>query len=120
MKWSFLFRAILILTSILIIACDVKNESLSSDESPSTSSSANFIQCEGERPSICTHIYKPVCASVDTGIRCVTTPCPGVEFKTYGNACSACADSAVDGFVEGECSSSSDNSSSRPSDTQEE
>ena len=120
MKQSFLFRAILILAVTLISACEDKKESFSSNDAELPTSSTDFIQCEGERPTICTHIYKPVCGSIDTGIRCVTTPCPSVEFKTYGNACFACADNAVDGFIEGECPSGSDNSSSNPAEIHQE
>ena len=47
--------------------------------------------CSTPRPEACTLQYLPVCATVDTGIRCVTTPCPSTVQKTYGNACSACA-----------------------------
>lgn len=53
------------------------------------------IQCPEERSQICTHEYRPVCATRDTGIRCVTAPCPSSEEKTYGNACTACADTKV-------------------------
>lgn len=51
--------------------------------------------CTEPRPQACTREYSPVCASRDTGIRCVTTPCPSTEWKTYGNACDACADEKV-------------------------
>lgn len=59
--------------------------------------------CEEPRPEMCTMDYRPVCALRDTGIRCVTTPCDSAEWKTYSNACSACSDKDVIGFVEGEC-----------------
>lgn len=52
---------------------------------------------------MCTREYKPVCANRDTGIRCVTTPCPAAEWKTYGNACDACSDKAVTGYRPGAC-----------------
>ncbi len=35
----------------------------------------------------CPLIWEPVCGSIDTGIRCVTTPCPSTEEKTFGNVC---------------------------------
>lgn len=59
--------------------------------------------CEDPRPQICTRDYRPVCATRDNGIRCVTTPCPSTETATYGNACDACADPAVYYHQPGEC-----------------
>ncbi len=40
-------------------------------------------------PIVCTKEYAPVCASVETGIVCITTPCETVAEKTFGNACEA-------------------------------
>jgi hypothetical protein len=51
----------------------------------------------------CIEIYQPMCALRDTGVRCVTTPCPSEEWKTYGNVCSACRDPDVMGYKQGEC-----------------
>lgn len=65
-----------------------------------------LIQCPDNRPEACTQIYQPVCGLVDTGIRCITTPCPSAEFKTFGNACTACSDNNVTGYNEGECPAS--------------
>ena len=59
--------------------------------------------CTDPRSPICTMEYLPVCGQRDTGIRCVTTPCPSMEWKTYPNACTACADEAVLGYIAGEC-----------------
>ncbi|AXF85831.1 hypothetical protein DTO96_101571 [Ephemeroptericola cinctiostellae] len=61
------------------------------------------VACQEPRPEICTRDYRPVCAIRDTGIRCVTTPCPSTELKTYSNACSACSDATVMGFTQGTC-----------------
>jgi hypothetical protein len=60
-------------------------------------------ECSDPRPQICTMDYTPVCAQRDTGIRCVTTPCPSSEWKTYSNGCSACSDSDVSGYRSGSC-----------------
>ena len=60
-------------------------------------------QCPEQRPQMCTREYLPVCATRDTGIRCITAPCPSAEEKTYGNACSACADVKVIEFRTGAC-----------------
>lgn len=60
-------------------------------------------KCQDPRPELCTQEYDPVCALRDTGVRCVTTPCPSAEWKTYGNACMACNDTDVMGYRPGEC-----------------
>ena len=75
-----------------------------------------YTDCIEPRPEFCTEQYDPVCADVDTGIRCITEPCPSTERETYSNACSACADEKVYGYVPGECSTSED---SLPDDTPE-
>lgn len=67
------------------------------------SSSGGATTCTEPRPEMCTKDYRPVCATVDTGIRCITTPCPSTEQRTYGNACSACGDEKVISHVPGEC-----------------
>ncbi len=59
--------------------------------------------CKDPRPQMCTKEYRPVCAKRDTGVRCVTTPCPSEEWVTKGNACTACADEKVFGFKLGAC-----------------
>ncbi|GAB3375463.1 hypothetical protein GCM10027567_14330 [Spongiibacter taiwanensis] len=65
-----------------------------------------FTSCETPRPEMCTREFQPVCGHIDTGIRCVTTPCPATaRHKTYGNACTACADNSVIGFEQGSCES---------------
>jgi hypothetical protein len=63
----------------------------------------NYVQCEDPRPEACTREYMPVCANVDTGIRCIRAPCPSAEQKTYSNKCEACADPKVNGYVPGAC-----------------
>jgi hypothetical protein len=62
-----------------------------------------LTECTEQRPQICTMDYRPVCATRDTGVRCVTTPCPSSEQKTYSNACGACSDPAVIGYIADEC-----------------
>ncbi len=72
-----------------------------------TDSRANPFQvykaCKDPRPEVCTQQHEPVCAKRDTGIRCVTTPCPSEENVTITNACVACSDSKVFGYVPGAC-----------------
>lgn len=62
-----------------------------------------FIACEEPRPEICTQEYAPVCASRDTGIRCVKAPCPASEWITSSSACTACSDPKVYGYFPGSC-----------------
>lgn len=59
--------------------------------------------CTNPRPQACTMDYRPVCATRDTGIRCVTTPCPSTEKRTYSNGCGACSDPKVSGYVPEAC-----------------
>lgn len=55
-----------------------------------------WVACPQERPQICTKEYDPVCAQVDTGVRCIRAPCPDAsEERTFSNACTACADPEV-------------------------
>lgn len=70
---------------------------------PTPDTAAGPVACSDPRPQACTTEYRPVCATRDTGVRCVTTPCPSSERRTYSNACSACADAKVYDHVAGEC-----------------
>ena len=63
-----------------------------------------FATCDADdRPAACTQQYDPVCGAVDTGLRCVTTPCDSTRWDTFGNACSACATPGVIGWRAGTC-----------------
>lgn len=64
---------------------------------------ANQSVCSDPRLPFCTREYRPVCATLDTGIRCVTTPCESTEQRTYSNACTACADESVISHQPGIC-----------------
>src|SRR5690606_4565419 len=64
---------------------------------------AEWLMCPEQRPEMCAQIYQPVCGLVDTGVRCVTTPCPSSTQKTFGNACTACAEASVNQYRAGEC-----------------
>jgi hypothetical protein len=61
------------------------------------------VACGPHRYADCTMDYRPVCATRDTGIRCITTPCPSSEQKTFSNGCSACRDPKVSDYREGAC-----------------
>lgn len=51
--------------------------------------------CESPRSPFCTREYRPVCGYRESD--------SGIQVKTYGNACTACADPAVTGYVKGQC-----------------
>lgn len=59
-------------------------------------------EVSGEDMVACPLNYDPVCGRKDTGIRCVTTPCPSTEDITYGNTCALEADKA-EFLYEGVC-----------------
>lgn len=62
------------------------------------------ILCEEPRSEMCTRDYRPVCATVDTGVRCVRAPCPLAQSeRTFPNGCSACADPKVIQHRPGAC-----------------
>lgn len=54
----------------------------------------DLTACSDPRPEICTQIYAPVCATHADG-----------SSRTYGNDCSACADTTVTGWLPGACPS---------------
>jgi hypothetical protein len=61
------------------------------------------VACTDPRPQVCTMIYAPVCATRDTGVRCITAPCPSEEKVTKSSDCNACSDPKVISYVKGEC-----------------
>jgi hypothetical protein len=65
---------------------------------------AGATYCEDSRPEICTMDYNPVCGYLANPQQCEefwvnNQPCT----KTYSNGCSACSDTAVIYWLEGEC-----------------
>ncbi len=87
---------------LLLSACQSTSKSNPFSE-PKNAEPKKLTMCKEPRPEICTKEYLPVCAQKDTGVRCVTTPCPSTEDVTYSNACVACSDSKVHGYVAGAC-----------------
>jgi hypothetical protein len=61
------------------------------------------VMCAEPRTKMCTTIYQPVCATRDTGVRCIKAPCPSEEKVTRSSACNACSDPKVISYVPGEC-----------------
>jgi lipid-binding SYLF domain-containing protein len=58
---------------------------------------------ESRQAEMCMMIYAPVCAVVDTGIRCVKAPCPSTKLVQFANACTACKDPKTNGYYAGAC-----------------
>ena len=53
---------------------------------------AGFVACAEPRPEACTMQYDPVCGEMTDG-----------RSKTYSNACVACSDRLVTGYLKGAC-----------------
>ncbi len=51
----------------------------------------------------CAGIAGPVCARVDTGVRCIQPPCPSSSLRQYEQACTACNNDKVDIVFTGSC-----------------
>lgn len=68
-----------------------------------SSLSSNRTMCEDPRSVVCTKEYRPVCATVSTGIVCIKAPCPSTETKTFPSGCSACSDPKVISHVPAAC-----------------
>lgn len=66
--------------------------------------SSLVVDCSG---TICTMDYTPVCGKKDSGIVCITTPCPTRSYQTYSNLCALYADKTANTqfALQGECAS---------------
>jgi len=91
-----------LLITLFLVACQDNKPTNTPKPEPIIPTGA-YTQCKDPRPEICTKEFRPVCAKVDTGVRCVTTPCPSSENKTYSTGCSACSDTKVDGYWKNAC-----------------
>lgn len=82
---------------LLLTACGTQrsDDTAQFQPEPAPTQKHRVVDCPELRPEMCTMDYKPVCATRDTGVRCVTTPCPSTEHRTYSNGCSACSDEKV-------------------------
>lgn len=89
-------KTALILLSLVLAACSSveKNEvdANANAKKPLPPLPGYSSACPDERPQICTFDFSPVCATTASG-----------ETKTYSNGCSACADTSVQGYSQGEC-----------------
>lgn len=91
-KLLFLFVAMVFAAGLL--ACSggqtAPTESASEQKSPAAASKLAGT-CEEPRPEICTREYLPVCGYSEA------------QQRTYSNACTACADPAVEGWTREAC-----------------
>ena len=91
--------SIIYVTFILLTACSPQT----TDTATKPVNQESVTVCKEPRSPMCTREYNPVCATKDTGVRCVTTPCPSTELKTYATGCTACADEKVISYTAGKC-----------------
>ena len=89
-----------VLGLLAVVACTAPESPPPPDPDPPE---VTATVCREPRPEMCTQEYRPVCADRDTGVRCVTTPCPSTEQVTYSNACTACSDPKVMRHRPGAC-----------------
>ena len=99
------FLTTILLSTGLLSACGSGGKETTRPDNPFQ----KYTECKEPRPEVCIQQYDPVCAVKDTGVRCVTTPCPSTENATYPNACMACADSKVSAYTPGECPDTGEN-----------
>lgn len=78
--------------SALLVGCTSNSGEPAKSEGAETSQNSAYQSCPARRPEICTQEYLPVCGITDEKVR-----------RTYGNACTACGDAQVHGYVPGEC-----------------
>ena len=101
--------ALAVATALLMAACNSSPAPVA--DAPKTDAPADApktdapksVACTDPRPQLCTMEYAPVCATRDTGVRCITAPCPSSEQKTYSTGCTACSDAKVSSWVQGAC-----------------
>jgi len=91
---------------LLLAACSqapVASEPPPPADPPKQEQKNEPVACTNPRPQVCTAIYAPVCATRDTGVRCIKAPCPSEEQVTKASSCTACSDPKVISYVDGEC-----------------
>lgn len=102
--WLLRFLALFLFSIAILVACQPHPTQPSPNkqvEKPLLLTKPTI--CKEPRSKMCTREYRPVCATKDTGIRCIKNPCPSIRQVTYSNACTACADSSVYGYRLGAC-----------------
>jgi hypothetical protein len=97
------FPGIVVALAVLLCASAMSGCASGERTAPAEASGAGYVACTAPRPKVCTYEYRPVCAKVDTGKRCISVPCDSSFEDTRGNACAACSDPKVMGYREGAC-----------------
>ena len=91
----------------LLLSCQVKDSPQQASQNTNieipTIAEKTFKVCHEPRRLFCTREYAPVCAKLDTGIRCIKSPCPSDKYVTKPNTCTACADEKVSEYALGAC-----------------
>ena len=106
LRWGIALAALkylcLALFSVMLLAC-------SSAQTSDTAKNQGIVDCIEPRPEICHKMRRPVCATRDNGVRCVTTPCDSTDEVSFANECLACADPAVYSYRDGACKAQGSN-----------
>jgi hypothetical protein len=87
MKQRIFFSVTVLIWSMLGIGCTISPKTTESADTR-----ADHIACKEPRPEACTMQYDPVCGEMADG-----------RSKTYSNACVACTDRLVTGYLRGAC-----------------
>ena len=82
MKWTTLLPCVA--GALFNLSCTLQTHAVSENQ--------NFIPCPDKRPEVCTMQYDPVCATLTDKMQ-----------KTFSNACTACAEEQVTGYIKGSC-----------------
>ena len=96
MKYSFVLQLLLVLITFGAFAI-MSQQSKAIDMD-------GYVSCKEPRPVFCPEIYSPVCALIDTGIRCIMAPCPVDKYETRPNSCQARISNNLYGYLPGVCS----------------
>lgn len=116
---------VLFLLGLVLAINGCKDDSVTSAQSVTQgdevqNDAESYVNCPEVRPEMCTQMYDPVCGLMDSGIRCITTPCPSTTHKTFGNACTACSDEKVTSYFDGECPANMEQNAEAEKDTEHE
>ena len=89
-KWLMPCKIFIVVALAALVACSTGGEPRPSK--PEAVSAAPVTLCTEPRPMVCTMEYRPVCAAMVVGGK-----------KTYPSGCNACADIAVQSWMDAPC-----------------
>lgn len=103
-----------LLICLFLTACEgeaqkqTKFDTIGKPAQAEAASLSNLEMCaEHQRPEMCAQFYKPVCGQLKPDSEKAGSEQEiEREWKTYGNACTACADHQVIGYKPGACEES--------------